>query len=71
VSPGIWPTPAHCAWSGEGPGEARDRWAKLTLPQRREIIFTLMVVRIRRPCGDEDVPSAVGRGGVARNMNIG
>jgi hypothetical protein len=26
--------------------EARDRWAKLTLPQRREIISTLMVVRI-------------------------
>lgn len=26
--------------------EARDRWAKLTLPQRREITSTLMVVRI-------------------------
>jgi hypothetical protein len=53
--------------------EARDRWAKLTLPQRREITISDADGRPDPAdrAGDKDVPAAVGRGGVARNMNTG
>jgi hypothetical protein len=51
--------------------EARDRWAKLTLPSGGRSSDADGRPDPADRAGDKDVPAAVGRGGVARNMNTG